>query len=185
MKNSICFFVACSLFILVACLSCSVPSSEAEMKAAQQAMDNAKSLHAEDLAASNWAEAIQAWEQGQAAVKEGKSAKAFFVRAKSRFEKTAAIAKSQNDTLSREVSDMQLRIGERLSNIKAALIKGRVPSKNRKQIQSIVDEAEKGKESVDSLASQKDYLKARTAARDIQGKLYNAELMMAGKKPVS
>jgi hypothetical protein len=185
MKNPIRFFVACSLFILIACYSCSAPSSEAEMKAAQQAMDSAKSLHAEELAASNWGEAMQAWEQGQAAVKEGKSAKAYFIRAKSRFEKTAAIAKSQGETISREVSDMQLRIGERLSKIKTALVKGRLSSKIQKQIQPIADEAEKGKDSIDTLVSQKDYLKARTAAREIQAKLYNAELIMAGKKPVS
>jgi hypothetical protein len=185
MKNSIRFFVAGSLFILIACYSCSVPSSEAEMKAAQQAMDNAKSLHAEDLAASNWEEAMQAWEQGQAAIKEGKSAKAFFIRAKSRFEKTAAIAKAQGETLSREVSDLQLRIGERLSKLKAALVKGRLSSKIQKQIQPIVDEAEKGKDSIDGLVSQGDFLKARTAAREIQAKLYNAELIMSGKKPLS
>ena len=95
MKNSIRFFVGCSLLILVACYGCGVPSSEAERKAAQQAMDNAKSFHAESLAASNWNEAVIAWEQGEAAVKEGKSAKTFFIRAKSRFEKTAAIAKSR------------------------------------------------------------------------------------------
>jgi hypothetical protein len=183
MKNSTRFFVAGSLFILIVCCSCTVPSSEAEMKAAQQAMDNAKSLHAEDLAASNWEEAMQAWEQGQAAVKEGKPAKAFFVRAKSRFEKTAAIAKSQGDVLSKDVSDMQLKIGEKLSKIKAALTKGRLSSKIQKQIQPIVDEAEKGKDSIDSLVSQKDFLKARTAARDILTKIYNAELIMAGKKP--
>ena len=185
MKNSTGFFVVCSLFILIAFCSCSVPSSEAEMKAAQQAMDNAKSFHAEELAASNWEEAMQAWDQGQTAVKDGKSAKAFFIRAKSRFEKTAAIAKSQGETLSREVTDLQLRIGERLSKIQTALIKGRLSSKIQKQIQPIVDEAEKGKDSIESLMVQKDFLKARTAARDIQAKLYNAELIMAGKKPLS
>jgi hypothetical protein len=185
MKNSTRFFVGCSLLILIFFYGCGVPSSEVEMKAAQQAMDNAKSLHAEDLAASNWSEAMQAWEQGQAAVKEGKSAKVFFIRAKSRFEKTAVIAKSQRDGLSRDVSEMQIRIGERLSNIKAALAKGRLSSKVQKQVQSITEEAEKGKDSIDTLVSQGDFLKARTLAREAQAKIYNAELIMAGKKPIS
>ena len=185
MKNSTGFFVVCSLFILIACYSCGVPSSEVEMKAAQQAMDNAKSLHAEDLAPSNWEEAMQAWEQGQTAVKEGKSAKAFFIRAKSRFEKTSAIAKSQGDIMSREVSDMQLRIGEGLSKVKAALAKGRIPSKVQKQVQEMASEVEKGAETIESLVSQKDFLKAKNTAKEMQTKIYNAQLIMAGKKPLS
>jgi hypothetical protein len=185
MKNSNRFFVGCSLLILIACYSCGVPSSEAEMKAAQQAMDKAKSLHAEDLASSNWSEAMEVWEQGQTAIKEGKSAKTFFIRAKSRFEKTAAIAKSQGDVLSRDISDIQLSIGERLSKIKAALIKGGMSSKIQKQVQSIASEVEKGAESIDNLVTQGDFLKARTTAREMQAKIYNAELIMAGKKPVS
>jgi Domain of unknown function (DUF4398) len=185
MKYSTRFFVGCSLLILVVCYSCGVPSSKEEMKAAQQAMDSAKSLHAEDLAASNWNEAMQTWEQGEAAVKEGKSAKTFFLRAKSRFEKSAAIAKSQRDVLSRDVSEMQLAIGERVSKVKAALEKGKVSSKVQKQIKPIIADVEKEKESLDGLASQGDFLKARTLGKQIQAKIFNAELIMAGKKPVS
>ena len=58
MKHSMRFFVVSSLSILVGFYGCSAPSSEAEMKAAQEAMDNAKSFHAESLAASNWNEAV-------------------------------------------------------------------------------------------------------------------------------
>ena len=184
MKSSTRFFVGCSLLMLIACYSCT-PSSEAEMNAAQQAMDKAQSLHADDLAASNWSDAMQVWEQGQAAVKQGKSAKTLFIRAKSRFDKAAAIAKSQGDTLSQEVSDMQVRIGERVSNLKAALLKGRMSSKIQKQIQSVVAEVDQGVVSLESLMSQGDFLKARNLAREIQGKIYNAELIMAGKKPLA
>jgi hypothetical protein len=185
MKNSMQFFVGCSLLILVACYSCGVPSSEAERKVAQAAMDNAKSFHAEELATSNWLDAMKAWEQGEAAVKEGKSAKTFFIRAKSRFEKTAAIAKSQSAVWSREVSDMQLSIMERFSKVKAALEKGRIASRAQKQVKAIVAEVEKATESLDGLVSQGDFVKAKKLAQGIQGKIYNAELIMAGKKPLS
>jgi len=185
MKNSTRFFVVCSLLMLVFCCSCGAPSSEKEKHAAQQAMDTARSLHAEDLATSDWMEAMKAWEQGEAAVKEGKSAKTFFLRAKSRFEKTAAIAKSQGEILSREVSDMQLSINERLSKIKAAIERGRVSSRIQKQINPIIAEVEQEIESLDGLAGQRDFLKARTLAKETQSKIYNVELIMAGKKPVS
>ena len=184
MKNSIRFFVGSSLLILVACYGCGVATSEVEMKAAQQAMDSAKSFHAESLAASNWNDAVIAWEQGQAAVKEGKPAKAFFLRAKSRFEKTAAIAKANSQIMSREVSQMQTAINDALSKIKADLEKGRISAKIQKQVKPIVAEADQGIESLAKLVSDGDFLKAKTLARDIQSKLYNARLIAAGKKPV-
>jgi hypothetical protein len=185
MKNSTGFFVGCSLLILIICYGCGVPSSEAEKKAAQQAMDNAKSLHAEDFAASTLNEAMQAWDQGEAAVKEGKSAKTYYLRAKSRFEKAAAIAKSQSAVWSREVSDMQLSISERLSKVKAALEKGRMSSKTQKQVQAIVADVEKSTQSLEALVAQGELIKAKSMAKEIQAKLYNAELIMAGKKPAS
>jgi hypothetical protein len=184
MKNSIGFFVVISLLLLIACYSCGAPSSEVEMKAAQAAMENAKSLHAETLAASNWNDAIMAWEQGQAAVKEGKSAKTFFLRAKSRFEKTAAIAKSNGETMSREVSQMQTGIDDALSAIKADLERGRMSAKTQKQVKPMVAEAEKDMESLGKLVADKDFMKAKILAKEIQAKVYNARLIAAGKKPI-
>ncbi|MBN1568855.1 MAG: hypothetical protein JXA73_13485 [Acidobacteria bacterium] len=185
MKNSKRFFVGCSLLILVACSSCGVPSSEAERNAALEAMENAKSFHAEELAASDWLDAMKAWEQGEAAVKEGKSAKTFFTRAKSRFEKTAAIAKSQSAVWSRDVADMQLSIMNRFSKVKAALERGRMSSRIKKQVQAIAAEIDQDIESLDGLASKGEFVKGKKLAQEIQAKIYNAELVMAGKKPVS
>jgi len=185
MKNSTRFFVVCSLLMPVFCCSCGAPSSEKEKQAARQAMDTARSLPAEARAASDWREAMKAWEQGEAAVKEGKNAKTYFLKAKSRFEKTAAIAKSQSDYLSREVSDMQLSINERLSKVKAAIERGRVSPKIQKPINAILEEVEQASESLDNLAGQGDFLKARTLAKETQAKIYNVELITAGKKPVS
>jgi hypothetical protein len=184
MKNSIRFIVGGSLLILVACYGCGVPSYETEMKAAQAAMDSAKSFHAESLAATNWNEAIIAWEQGQAAVKEGKSAKVFFLRAKSRFEKTAAIAKDNGERMSREVSQMQTAINDALSKIKAELEKGRISAKLQKQVKPMVAEVDQGVAPLEKLVNDGDFLKAKTLARDLQSKLYNARLIAAGKKPI-
>jgi hypothetical protein len=155
------------------------------MKAAQQAMDNAKSVRAEELAASNWKEAMQAWDQGEAAVKEGKPAKTYFIKAKSRFEKTATIAKAQRDVVAKDVSEMQATINERFSKVKAALEKGKLNSRAQSQIKPIIAEVEAGNQSIDSLVSQGDYLKARATAREVQKKVFNAELIAAGKKPAS
>jgi len=184
MKNLVSFFVGISLLVLIACYGCGVPSSEAEMKQAQEAMEKAKSVFAEDLAASNWNEAMTVWEQGQAAVKEGKPAKTLFLRAKSRFEKTAAIAKAEGEKLAEEVNGMQLAIGERLAKVQAGL-QGRASSKVKNQLKPIVEEAALSSAMLESLASQGNYMKAYKMAKELQSKLYNAELILAGKKPVS
>jgi hypothetical protein len=184
MKNSTRFFIGFSLLVLVACYGCSV-SSEVEMKAAQEAMDAAKSIHADELAASNWNEAMQAWYQGEAAVKEGKPSKTYFLRAKSRFEKTATIAKARRDDVAREVSDIQQTINERLAKVKTALTSGKLTPRIQNQLKPLVAEVETGSETVGTLIGQADFVKARTAAKEIQKKVFNVELILAGKKPVS
>jgi hypothetical protein len=185
MKDSIRFFIGLSLLVLIVCYGCGVENFKEEMGAAQQAMDEAKSYHADKVAASDWSEAMRAWEKGQAAVKDGKPAKTFFLQAKSRFSKTAAIAKSYQDQLSQEVSEMQQTINERLDKVRIALSSGRLTSRVQNQIKPIVAEVEAGTESVDRSVEQGDFLTARDTAREIQRKVYNAELIMAGKKPVS
>jgi hypothetical protein len=182
MRNSARFFIGFSLLVLIASYSCS-ENSEAEMKAAQQAMDNAKSFHAEDLATSDFKEAMVSWERGQNALKEGKPAKTYFLRAKSRFEKTATIAKAQLETVSKDITNMQMTIGERLAKVKIALEAGRLSSRIQNQIKPILEEVEAGTASINHLVDQGDYLKARATAKEIQTKVYNAELIMAGKKP--
>jgi hypothetical protein len=182
MKNSIRFFIGFSLLVLIACYGCS-ENSEEEMKAAQAAMDNAKSFHAEELAASNWKDAMQAWDEGDAAVKQGKPAKTFFLRARSRFEKTAAIAKARQDILSKEVQEMQQTISERIAKVQTALESGRLIPGVQTQIKPLMTDVKSGAASLDNLVSQQDYLKARELAKEIQTKIYNAELILAGKKP--
>ncbi len=185
MKNSIRFFIGISLLALIACYGCSVDKAEKEMNAAKQAMDSAKSIFADELAPSDWNSAVMEWEKGEAAVKEGKPAKTFFIRAKSRFEKTAKIAKAEGDTIAQEVTNLQLTTGERIGKLRTALDSGRISARIKNQVKPIAQEVEEANTSVDSLLNEKNYLKARTLAREIQTKLRNAELILAGKKPVS
>jgi hypothetical protein len=183
MKDSIRFFVGFNLFFLIALYGCGPASSEAEMKDAQEAMEYARSFSAEELAPSDWDEAMQAWEEGQTAVKQGKSAKTLFLRAKSRFEKTAKIAKSHYDRMSEEVSDMQKSISKRIESMKGSLEVRRLSSKVRKEVTPILAEVEAESASINELLEQGNLLQARDRAREIQNKVYNAELIMEGKKP--
>jgi hypothetical protein len=182
MKNSMRFFVGISLLVLAAFCSCGIQNAETEMKAAQAAMEKAKSYFAEDLAPADWKEAMTSWEQGQAALQGGKPAKTYFLRAKSRFEKTALIAKANGENMAKEVASMQISIGERFSKIRSVLDQGKVPARVEKQVKPLAAEVEEGTASVDSLVSQGNYLKALMLARDVQTKVYQAELLVAGKK---
>jgi len=183
MKDSIRFFIGLSLLVFIACYGCSPENSEAEMKAAQEAMANARSFSAEELAASDWDEAMQAWEEGQTAVEQGKPSKTHFLKAKSRFEKTAGIAKSHYDRISEDVTKMQQTIGEGIKYIQSALDNRRLSSRVRKEITPILAEAEAGSESLNELLEQGSLLKANDTAREIQKKIYNARSIMEGKTP--
>jgi len=185
MKNPSRFFVGCSLLVLLFIYGCGYTVPEAELQAAQQAMEQAKKLHAEDLAPSEWKDAIVAWEQAQAAVSEKKPAKSLFIKARSRFEKAVKIANANAESLRKEVTEMQTTIGERSAKVKAALDKGNISPRIKNQVSPIIREVDQSSANLDDLIKQGDLLKARTLAREIQKKVFNAELILAGKKPAS
>jgi hypothetical protein len=156
-----------------------------EMKQARQAMDQAKSLHAEDLAPTDFQQAQKAWDHAQAAAKQGKTdtAKVLFVSAKIYFDKTADIAKAKRDALSRELSDMQLMISSNFDQVKSDLAKKKLSPKQRDQVKALASEVEEGNAFVSKLVTQEDFLKAVATAKDVQTKIYNAQLILAGQKP--
>jgi hypothetical protein len=182
MKNSVRVFVGISLLVLALCSGCG-ENYQADMQAAQQAMDSAKAVFAEDLVPSDWKDAMKAWDQAQAAVKDGKPSVTFFKRAKSRFEKVAKQAKASGATMAEEINTMQTTISERLSKVRDQLDRGRVPGKVASQVKPIMTELQEGSATLDSLKSQGNYLKAKILAKDLQTKVYSAELIISGKKP--
>ena len=84
-----------------------------------------------------------------------------------------------------EISDMQRTISERFEKVKSALIGGRLAPRVQNQIKPILVDVEAGNESIDKLIEQGEFLTARETAREIQKKVFKAELIMAGKKPAS
>ena len=184
MKNLTRFFVASCLLILLACYGCGVENSDVEMKQAQDSMDQAKSLHADDVTPTDWKEAVQIWDQAQTAVKNGKPAKTLFLRAKNRFDKIAVIAKSRNEMFSKDLSEMQTTINSRYEKVKKALEGGKLNAKVQGQVKTIALEIEEGNASISTLVNQGNYLKAVTKAKEVQTKVYNAELILNGQKRI-
>ena len=184
MKSSKGFFICFGLLILFVCSSCGSGNYEEEMNAAQQAMDKAKSIRTEDHAPADWKEAVQAWDQAQTAVKENKPAKNLFLKARSRFEKATKIAESRRTTLSREVVDMQTSIDARFAKLKSDFEKARLKRAVRNKLQPVFTEVDECCASLSSLIEEEDYLEARTVAQDVNKKILNAELIMAGNDPI-
>ncbi len=178
-------YISLSLLVLLASYGCGGGSSEIEMNEARQAMDQAKSLHADNLAPTDFQQAQKAWDHAQAAEKEGKTgtAKVLFASAKIYFGKAADIAKSREDTLSRELSAMQLMIGRNFDQVKNDLLRDNLTPTQRDQARAIAVEVEKDNASISKLVIQGDLVKAVATAKDVQTKIYNAQLILAGQKP--
>ncbi len=183
MKSSKVFCVGFSLLILLVCYGCGVGNYQEEMTLAQQAMDEAKSIRTEDLAPADWEEAVQAWDQAQAAIVENKSPKTLLLRAKSRFEKAHKIALARREILSKEVQEMQSTIDNRYSELKITLAGARLNRNVRSQVETLATDIDETQSVLTSLILDEDYVKARATAEEVQQKIYDAQLIMAGKKP--
>jgi hypothetical protein len=177
------FYISLSLLVMLASYGCG-GSSEIEMVEAQDAMDQAKSYHADELAPTDFQQAQTAWDRAQAAEKEGKTgtAKVLFTSAKIFFGKAADIAKARKDALSRELSAMQLMISKNFDQMSSDLSRSNLSPKQRDQVLAIASEVEEGKDSISELVIQEDLLKAVETAKDVQTKIYHAQLILAGKK---
>jgi len=181
----IAFCVSLSLLLMLAFYGCGEGSAEVEMKDAQKAMDQAKSVHADDFAPAEFQAAQKTWDHAQAADREGKAstAKALYSSAKIYFNKTVVIARSKHDDLSRQLSAMQLMINSNFDQVKSDLSKKSLSPKQHSQVSAIVSEVSEDKDSISKLVVEEDLIKAVAAAKDVQTKIYNAQLILAGQKP--
>jgi hypothetical protein len=155
------------------------------MNEARLARDKARNLHAERLAPADFQQAQKSWDKAEAADKEGNTgaAKVLFTSAKINFGKAADIAKSRQDALSRELNGMQLVISDNFDQVKRDLSKNKLSAEKRGRVIAIVSEVEKDKASIRELVEQEDLPKAVATAKDVQNKIYIAQLILAGKNP--
>jgi hypothetical protein len=176
------FYFALSTLLLLAFYGCA-GSSAVEMRDAQKAMVEAKNLHADDLAPQDFEQAQKSWDHAQAAAKEGRSdaAKVMFANAKLYFIKSGTIAKSKRDALSRQLKDMQLEISSNLDQVKSELSKKHLTPRQQGQVKAITSEVAKDKASIEKLVNEEEFLKAVETAKDVQTKIYNAQLIIAGQ----
>jgi hypothetical protein len=182
MKIRLYLTLTCLLTLLAFC-RCS-GSAEIERKQAQKALEQAKIYHADNLAPTDFEKAQIAWDHAQAAEKDGRTgnAKVLFTSAKIFFEKAADIAKSKRDALSRELDLMQGMIGKNFGQVKIDLSMKPLSPNQRSQVAAIVSEVEKDNASINKLVAEDDLTNAVAMAKEVQTKIYHAQLILAGRK---
>lgn len=160
-------------------------SSDVEMRAAEDAMNRAQSAHAELLAPTEFQEAQKTWEHAQAAAKEDKisSAKVLFASAKIYFTKAAASAKNNREALTRQLDSLEMAINSNFDQVKSDLSKTKLSAKDHEQVKAIAAEIVKDQAMISKLESEHDLIRAVAAAKEVQTKIYNAQLILAGQKP--
>jgi hypothetical protein len=160
-------------------------SAELDMRQAKDAMENAKRVYAGKFAPENYEKAQKAWDHAEAAEKDGSNdkAKVLYSSAKIFFGKAAEIAVAKQDALTRQISSMQLLINENLGKVRNDLLTGNLSSTQRSQVRRIVSEVDKDKATIAKLAAQKDLVEAVALSKDVQTKIYHAQLIIAGQTP--
>jgi hypothetical protein len=178
------FCISLGLFVLLASYGCG-GSAEVEMKQAQQAMDDARNFQADSLAPTDFQQAQKAWDHARNADKQGKTgaAKVLYNSAKIYFGKAADIAQAKHDSLSRALETMQQTISSNLGRVKNDLFNANVSSQRQSQVSALMAEVEEANASISKLVIQKDLPKAVAMAKDVQTKIYHAQLILAGQKP--
>jgi hypothetical protein len=182
MKISFC--ISLGLLTLLAFFGCG-GSSELEMKAAEHARDQALSAHADLLSPSQFQEAQKTLEHAQAAAKEGKtsSAKVLFASAKIYFSKSALIAKTNREALTKQLDGLSVAINVNLGQVNSDLAKKKLSFRDQEQVKAIVAQIVKDKASMQDLSVQDDLIKAVATAKEVQMEIYKAQLILAGEKP--
>ncbi len=177
------FFVSLFLLVLLISYGCG-GSADIDKKQALEALDRAKSLHADTLAAKDFQKAQEVFDHAEATAKEGNTdaAKVLFSTARINFGKTSDIAKAKTDTLSRELGAMRAVISENFDQVKGDLAYKNLSSGQKNQVAAIVSEIEKGNADIDKYVAQEDLINAVAAAKNVQTQIYHAQLILAGQK---
>ncbi len=180
MKHSHRIVVPISILLLFAFVSgCggSKPPDE-ELKACQQAMDQAKTVQAEKLAVADWSDAEGKMNNAQYAIKNNRmgDARLFYQQAKNRYEKAYTVAKAKHDNYMKEVDEERTTIGKNLGTLKA--LASKAPSKMKKEMEANLAEIDQKMAELDQAVTDKDAVKAKLTSKDVQDKIYRATLAL-------
>jgi hypothetical protein len=161
------------LFVFVSGCGGTKPPEE-EIKLCQQAMEQAKTVQAEKLAAADWSSAENKVNDAQYAIKNRRfgDAKTFYLQAKSRYEKAYTVGKAKHDQYMREVDEERTAIGTNSAKLKTLAAKA--PAKKRKDIEATLAEIDQHIAELDKAVTDKDAVKSKLTSKEVQEMIYKA-----------
>jgi hypothetical protein len=181
MNHSIRFFLGFSLLALFAFCGCKA-DPQPDIRAAQRAMEKARDFHSEELAAPEWKEALQAWQEAQEALKKGDPPIPYFRKAKTLFEKTIVTAEANGLVIQKKIEEIQNSINESYMKARAALKKGSIKPAIEKDLEPLLDDIAIDSSSVRDLIMHGDYTRAKELVLATQKKMQDAERLLSGQK---
>ncbi|HYK88373.1 MAG TPA: DUF4398 domain-containing protein [Acidobacteriota bacterium] len=143
--------ITLGLVLALCCFACGKPTEQIAL--AQKAMDQAKEQRAEEFAAKEWNDAMQAWNQAQAALAKDSysESSAALLKAKTRFEKARDLAKGRREELLKEVTGLQKTIDIRYTAVKSSLETAKLSAKQKKDIEESCNDID---QSIEKLKAQ-------------------------------
>jgi len=176
--------IVLGLVLLLCSYACGKPTEQ--IANAQRAFDQAKEQRAEEFAAKEWNDAMQAWNQAQAALdKESYSeANTLLLKAKSRFEKVRDIAKGRREDLLKQVTGLQKTIDIRYSTMKSTVQAAKLSAKQKKEFEESCKEIDQAIEKMKSQISSGDLAPAKYTGDTTLRSVYETEksILSGGKK---
>jgi hypothetical protein len=147
---------------------------EEEIKLCQQAMEHAKTVQAEKLAAADWSSAESKVNDAQFAIKNRRygDAKTFYLQAKSRYEKAYTVGKAKHDQYMGEVDEERTAIGTNSAKLKTLVAKA--PAKKRKDIEASLSAIDQKIAELDQAMADKDAVKSKLTSKEVQEMIYKA-----------
>ncbi len=174
--------LALGLVLLLCFLGCGQPTEQIQL--AQKAMDQAKEQRAEEFAAKEWNDAMQAWNQAQAALAKGSYSESStaLLRAKSRFEKARDIAKGRREDLLKQVTGLQKTIDLRYTAMKNNVTAAKLSAKQKKEFEDSCKEIDQAIEKMKSQVNSGDLTPAKFTGDTTLRNIYETEKSLLGGK---
>ncbi len=176
--------LAIGLVLLLCFCACGQPTEQIQL--AQKAMDQAKEQRAEEFAAKEWNDAMQAWNQAQAALAKNSYSESStaLLRAKSRFEKARDIAKGRREDLLKQVTGLQKTIEIRYTAMKNTVQAAKLSAAKKKEFEESCKEIDQAIEKMKSQVNAGDLTPAKFTGDTTLRNVYETEksLLGSGKK---
>jgi hypothetical protein len=163
MNNSFRVLTLLCVFLILSLYGCASKPDE-QIKLAQDAMKEAVDQFADQYAPGEWKGAKEFWDQAQAQLEKQQyaGARETLLRAKTRFLKARDVAKTERESMLKQVKDIQANVEGRYSAFKAAMPPAKLTPAVRKDFQAACADIDKRIADVNTLVDAGDYIQAKT-----------------------